>query len=241
MTTGMERLMAAIKGEKSDRIPVFCNLIDQGAQELGVSLRDYFSSGERVAEAQLRMREKYGYDNVWSLFYVGKEVELLGCREILFSDSGPPNVADFVIKSYDDIERLQVPDDLESHPAFQETAKCMRLLRAEVGGKYPICAYLTSSMTMPTLLMGIERWMALLLGGPVEVRDALLAKCCDFFQKEIAAYRRLGADVLLYSQPFGSPDMVPMRMIRELTLPWMERDLQAGASTAWSITAAARR
>ena len=55
MITALDRLGAAIKGEKSDRIPVFCNLLDQGASELGISLEEYYSSGEHVAEAQLRM------------------------------------------------------------------------------------------------------------------------------------------------------------------------------------------
>ena len=78
MITGIERLIAAANGDVLDRIPVFCNQLDQGARELGLSLEEYYSKGEYVAEGQLRMREKYGYDNVWSLFYVGKEAELLG-------------------------------------------------------------------------------------------------------------------------------------------------------------------
>lgn len=228
MTTGMERLTAAARGERCDRIPVFCNLLDQGARELGMSLREYYASGEHVAEAQLRMREKYGYDNVWCLFYVGKEVEPLGCTEVLFAADGPPNIAEFLIEDYADIERLEVPDDLESHPAFAETLKCLRLLRAEVGGKYPICGYLTSSMTLPALLMGMDRWLELLLTGPAEPRDLLLAKCSDFFRKQVAAFRRHGVDVLLYSQPFGSSDILPRRLIEKITLPWMERDLQPG-------------
>jgi uroporphyrinogen decarboxylase len=118
MITGMERLVAAMNGEKSDRIPVFCNLLDQGAKELGIStLKEYYSNGEYVAEAQLKMREKYGYDNVWSLFYVGKEAELLGCQKIIYATDGPPNVEHFVIQSDADIEKLQVPEDITSHPA----------------------------------------------------------------------------------------------------------------------------
>ena len=86
----MDRLVAAIKGETSDRIPVFCNLIDQGVKELGLdSLHDYYQNGEYVAEAQLKMREKYGYDNVWSLFYVGKEAE---------PDNVVPDIAKHLLK-----------------------------------------------------------------------------------------------------------------------------------------------
>lgn len=228
--TGMQRLLAAVRGETCDRIPVFCNLLDQGARELGCTLEEYYRDGEKVAEAQLRMRAKYGYDNVWDLFYVGKEAELLGCREILFADNGPPNVSHFVIQDWDDVARLEVPDDIESHPVFAESVRCMRILRAEAGGRWPICAYLSSSMTLPTMLMGMERWLELLLLGPLEVRDELLSKCSLFFQRQIEAYRRLGVDILLYSQPFGSTDILPMRLIQELTLPWMERDLAPGGT-----------
>ena len=45
MITAMERLVAAINGEPSDRIPIFCNMIDQGARELNISIKDYYSNG----------------------------------------------------------------------------------------------------------------------------------------------------------------------------------------------------
>ncbi len=230
MMTGMERLTAAINGTLADRIPVFCNLLDQGAKELGLPLEEYYRSGENVAEAQLRMRAKYGYDCLWSLFYVGKEAELLGCRRMIYATDGPPNVGEMIIKKYDDIARLQVPDDITSHPAFAEELKCLRILKAEAGGRYPVCAYLTASMTMPSLLMGMEKWLQMLMMGPHDLRDELLAKCSDFFRKQIAAYRAAGADVLVYSNPFGSTDVIPRSFFDELSLPWMERDLGPGGT-----------
>jgi uroporphyrinogen decarboxylase len=227
MINGMERLVAAIKGEKSDRIPVFCNLLDQGAMELGISIREYYSKGEHVAEGQLRMRERYGHDNVWSLFYVGKEAELLGCRKIRYAEDGPPNVEDFVIKCYDDIAGLRVPAELKEHPAFREELSCLEILKREVGGRYPICAYITSTMTLPVLLMGMEKWLELLFTGPAGVRDELLERCHEFFVKEINAYRDAGADCLVYSNPFGSTDTVPMKYFLEHSLPWIEKDIKA--------------
>jgi uroporphyrinogen-III decarboxylase len=227
MITGMDRLVAAINGEKSDRIPVFCNLLDQGAQELGMSIEQYYSRGEHVAEGQLKMREKYGYDNVWSLFYVGKEAELLGCREILFAEDGPPNVADHVIKSYDDVFTLEVPQDITAEPAFEQERECLRILKAEAGGTYPICAYITAPLAMPALLMGMEEWMELLFFGPPDVRDELLSKCHEFFVQEMAAYREAGADVLLYSNPFGSTDIVSASLFERYTLPLIEQDVSS--------------
>ena len=227
MITGTERLLAAVNGARADRIPVFCNLLDQGAMELGIPLIEYYGNGARVAEAQLRMREKYGYDNVWCLLYVGKEAELLGCRKIRYAINGPPNVEELVIQDLDDIAKLEIPDDITAHPAFQEELKCLSLLKREVGGRYPICAYVSSSMTLPAMLMGMDKWFELLLLGPAEPRDELLAKCHAFFVKEVEAYRALGADVLMYSNPFGSTDTVPMGFFTRRALPWIEKDVAA--------------
>ncbi|GAB0056889.1 Glutamate mutase sigma subunit [Candidatus Magnetaquicoccaceae bacterium FCR-1] len=224
----MEILVAAISGRPAPRIPIFCNLLDQGAGALGLSLREYYASGENVALGQLAMRERYGHDNLWSLFYVGKEAELLGCEEIIFAEDGPPNVGDFVIKRPDDIHKLTVPDDITAHPAWRETATCLKILTRESAGRFPICAYLTASTTLPALLMGMDQWMELLTSGPVELRDELLAKCSELFQKQVAAYRAAGAQVLIYSTPFGSPSFVGMKRFEQFSLPWMQRDLEPG-------------
>jgi uroporphyrinogen decarboxylase len=228
MITALDRLLAASRGEPPDRIPVFCNMIDQGALELGLPIHEYYSKGEYVAEGQLRMRAKYDYDNLWSLFYVGKEAEILGCKRIVFASGGPPNVGDMIIKTHKDIETLQIPEDLTGHPAMQEPMKCLEILRAEAAGKYPICAYITASMTLPVLLMGMEKWLDLLLNGPIALRDELLEKCSLFCAREIAAYRAAGANVIVYSNPFGSTDIIPYRMVDEVSSKWMSKDLAEG-------------
>lgn len=226
--TPLEILAAAVSGQPAPRIPVFCNLLDQGAKLLGMAQKDYYASGEHVAEGQLRLRAKYGHDNVWSLFYVGKEAELFGCKEILFAENGAPNVADFVIKDYDDIARLEVPDDLSQHPAWAETGRCLNILRDEVGATHPICAYITASTTLPAILMGMDKWMELLLMGPADLRDELLRKCSLLFRKQVAAYRAAGANVLIYSTPFGSTSFVGMKRFKEFSMPWMKADLAEG-------------
>ena len=226
--TPLEILVAAINGTPAPRIPVFCNLLDQGARELSMPQQVYYSKGEHVAAGQLKMNKRFGHDNVWSLFYVGKEAEFFGCDTILYAEDGAPNVGHYVIESWDDIAKLQVPADITAHPAWAETAACLKILREEVGATHPICAYLTASTSIPALLMGMEKWMELLMGGPADLRDHLLEKCSEFFQKEVVAYRAAGANVLLYSTPFGSHYFVGKKRFESFSMPWMRRDLAPG-------------
>ena len=224
--TPLDILTAASMGNPAPRIPVFCNLLDQGAALLKLSPKAYFANGQYVAEAQLQLLQRYGHDNVWSLHYVGKEAELLGCQKILFADNGVPNVEDFVIKTLDDIPKFEVPDDITLHPAWQSIAECMAILRKEVGHTHPICAYLTASTTLPAILMGMDKWMELFLLGPFDLRDELIHKCSIFFQKHLAALKAAGANVLIYASPFGSPYFLSLPQIRKDILPWMIQDLQ---------------
>jgi uroporphyrinogen decarboxylase len=69
--------------------------------------------------------------------------------------------------------------------------------------------------------------MELLLLGDPGLRDELLAKCHDFFVKEVRAYRDNGADVIVYSNPFGSTDFVPLKYFTDHSLPWIEKDVKA--------------
>jgi uroporphyrinogen-III decarboxylase len=78
---------------------------------------------------------------------------------------------------------------------------------------------------MPSILMGMEKWMELLLVGPRELRDMLLAKCSDYVRAHLAALRQGGADVIFYANPFASTDFLPLKLIEKLALPWMQRDL----------------
>ncbi|WP_227657415.1 uroporphyrinogen decarboxylase family protein [Candidatus Magnetaquicoccus inordinatus] len=225
MMTSMEIVRAALQGNPAPRIPIFCNLLDQGAPELGMSQAEYYARGEHVACGQLALRTRYGYDNLWSLFYVGREAELLGCQEILFAEDGTPNVADYFLRTAKDIESFTIPEDITRHPVWQESARCLQVLRQESKGRFPICAYLTASTTLPALLMGMDKWLELALSGPDHLRAQLLGKCSEFFRKQVAAYREAGADLLLYSSPFGSSSFVGMRRFRAFSLPWMQRDL----------------
>ncbi len=230
----LERLKATMQGAPVDRIPVFCNLLDQGARELGVTAREYFADGELVAEGQLRLREKYGYDNVWSLFYVGREAELLGCKAMIYSDDGPPNVGHMVMKTMADVDRVRVPDDVSRHPAFEQPQRCLARLRREVGDRHPICAYITSSMTLPALLLGMEKWMPVLLGPPTPERTALLEKCHAFFVKEVRAYREAGANVIIYANPFASTDFMPAAFVEREAMAWVQRDVEAVGADGWA-------
>jgi uroporphyrinogen decarboxylase len=198
---------------KSPRVAVFFNFLEQGLGET----RKCDEAGEQAASVAIGMRERYGYDNVWGLFPPTLEQELVGAgreEEFPFAEQGR-------------LRDIRIPEHLACEPCMEETGRSLRFLRRELGGRHPICAQVTGSMSMPAKLMGIEKWMELLFLGPSGERDALLLKCSQLVNKQIAFYREQGADLIFYLDPFASPDMVTSGVFRELALPWLIRDLKA--------------
>lgn len=226
MSTGMERFGALMSGRTPDRVPIVCNLLDQGAKELGVPLQEYYSRGELVAEGQLRMREKYGYDSLLGMFYSALEAEVLGCRTIVYADDGPPNVGHLVIRTPEDIKKLQLPNDLHDHPRFRELAACTGILKRESAGRWPVLGVVTASFSLPAMLMGIGQWMDLFLSGDPGLRDMLLELCSQFCSRQITALRAAGADLIVYVNPVASATFITSAKFRELALPWVNRDLE---------------
>jgi len=229
--TPLEILSATVSGEPAPRVPIFCNVLDQGAGILNMLPEQYFSKGEYVAEGQLKMLKHYGHDNAWSASYVGNEAQLLGCKKILFAKHGVPNVADFVLKSWDDIEKFEIPEDITQHPHWQSTDECLKILHQEVGSTHPICAYVTAATSLPVILMGMDKWIELVIAGPTDLRDLLVKKCSDFVQQQLVAYRAAGANVIIYANPFATTYFIPKKLIVDWSMPWMQHDLKDGVDS----------
>src|SRR3989304_10499009 len=82
--TSFERLSTALRRGIPDRVPVVLVSSTHGAKQLGLSMPEYFSRAEHVAEGQLRFTQHTGRDNVDAFFYGGREAGGF-CSGVVFS------------------------------------------------------------------------------------------------------------------------------------------------------------
>ena len=224
--TPKERLGAVLTGQIPDRVPVFCNLLEQGAAELGLSIKEYYSSGENVAEGQLRLQEKFGYDQLWGLHYLPADAEMLGASHTLFYKDGPPNVGQLIIRDEADIDKLSVNDAVFETPPAKRLDRTLDILKSERGSECPILGCVIGSASMPPLLMGMEKWLDLLyMGSPGTVRK-LLEKCSDFCRRKISWLFEGGVDAIAYMNPLGSASFIRLDQFESDSLLWLKRDLR---------------
>lgn len=207
--TSLERVLTTLGHREPDRVPLFLLLTMHGARELGLSIEDYFSRAEHVAEGQLRLRAKFGHDCLYSFFYAPVEIEAWG-GEVVYRDDGPPNSGTPFLDTPEKIAALTVPT-IAATPCLVKVLEATALMKARVGNDCPIIGVAISPFSLPVMQMGFDRYLDLLLGQPdlfarlMAVNEAF---CVAWANAQLAA----GATAICYFDPLSSPTIIPREL-----------------------------
>src|SRR5690348_14856772 len=109
--TGKERVLAAIAGEPVDRLPLMPITMMFAADTAGISYREYATSGESLARAQLLTAARYGFDYVSAISDPAREASDLGAAVEWF-DHQPPAIVESraLLAETAALDRLRLPD-----------------------------------------------------------------------------------------------------------------------------------
>lgn len=216
-----ERVVAVLNHELPDCVPAGPVLLMQGAAELGLSLEEYFSRGENLAEGQLRLWEKFGHDLLCGFPHVVEDITAFGAS-LMYFRNGPPSAGEMVIRSYDDAFNLAIPDPASS-PVLNETLRALHLLAGQVKGEVPIVGACIAPFSLPSMLMGTEMWMELLFIEEPAVRqpvlDHLLNVTLEFCAAWANAQLAAGADVVVLADGMSSAAVLTRPQFMDLALP----------------------
>lgn len=209
MITSMQRVLTTMGQQEPDRVPLFLFPHMQGARELGLSIRDYFSRAEYVVEGQMRQLAKYRSDCLSSFYYASLEVEAFG-GETEFIDNGPPNSGEPIIRHVKDIDSLEPPRLMEA-AGLVRGLQTLRGLKERVGDTVPIIGAAISPFSLPVMQMGFDRYIELIYDQPVRFARLMAvnqAFCVEWANAQLAA----GATVICYFDPVSSTTIIPREL-----------------------------
>ena len=124
--TSIERVMAVLDGRVPDHVPVGLHNYLMACRMIGADLGDVLRDGEALAETQLAAWREFGHDVIMHENGVCAEAEAMGC-EIRYTTDVPPHVAVPVIRSFDDVFDLKVPDPETTFP-LNELLRATRII-----------------------------------------------------------------------------------------------------------------
>jgi uroporphyrinogen decarboxylase len=209
--TSLQRVLTTLGHREPDRVPLFLLPTMHGARELGLSIREYFSRAEYVVEGQVRLRQKYQHDCIYTFFYAPIEVEAWGA-EVIYTDDGPPNSGEPLLRDAEEILRLSVPD-VSTTPCLLKVLRATELLNAAVGDDAPIIGVVMSPFSLPVMQLGFEIYLRVLherLDLFQRLMQINMEFCVQWANAQIAA----GATAICYFDPVSSPTMLPPEMYR---------------------------
>ncbi len=204
--TSLQRVLTTLGHQEPDRVPFFLLVTMHGARELGLSMSEYFSRGDHVAEGQLRMRARYGHDCLYTFFYASLETEAWGMKT-LFRDDGPANAGAPLVQRRGDIMRL-TPPDVSRAPALKKVLDATSIMKQKVGDEAPIIGVVMSPFSLPVMQLGFENYLNLLLEGDPAELDHLLRINEEFCVAWANAQVQAGATAICYFDPISSTSMV---------------------------------
>jgi uroporphyrinogen decarboxylase len=210
--TSLQRVLTSLGHGEPDRVPFFLFPTLHGAKELGLTIREYFSRAEHVAEGQLRLQAKYRHDCVCPFFYAAIEVEAWG-GEVVFHPDGPPNSGQPILRRYEDILKLS-PPIVRKTPCLTKALEAARMLKARIGDAVPMIGVVISPFSLPVMQMGFDRYLDLIM----EREDLFLHLlaineefCVDWANAQLEG----GATAICFFDPISSSTIVPVDLYRK--------------------------
>ena len=220
---GYQRVMAVLRGELPDRVPVCLHNFLPAAREAGIPLEQSLTDPEAAASSHLQAVEKYGHDCILIDLDTTMLAEAMGAQRD--STPGEPgHIAAPAVRSLDEVDKLR-PVDPERDGRIPVLLEAIRIMAKAVGGRVAIrgncdqCAF-----SLAGLLRGMEDFMVDLLTASDHPGLYRLLDVC--YQSHLATHRavkRAGADFTSLGDSPAGPDVVSPAFFQRFARPYQER------------------
>lgn len=216
---GRERIIAALRGEPTDHVPVMLHNFLMAAREAGVSMAEFRRSGKAIARSFIQAVETYGYDGV----VVDVDTVMLAGSvgvPVDFPDDMPARAHQGLLGSLADVPKLKpvrVEDYFEVRAAIEAVAILKDTFKGEIAvrGNCDQCPF-----SLAGLIRGLAGWMTDLVEGPEELVLELLEYATGVTKQFLGLMTQAGADILSNGDSPAGPDMISPRMYRTFAQPF---------------------
>lgn len=214
--TSMERVLAALRGEPSDRRAFTMTLSLYGAKLTGCSMEEYFTNPQKYLDGQIAVSQQCKPDILFAPFALALEAQAFG-SEILFLDKQPPNVCKLKIRNPADIGLMKIPNS-DSDEGLRFLLEAAKLMAGHFTQNCPVCGVLTSPLDLPALIMGVENWLEILLFDRQKA-VAVVATMLDYFVDMANKMFENGVSFIVMAMVFCNPQILLDTIVVDFIVP----------------------
>jgi len=219
---GYERISAALRGEKPDKVPVMLHNFMMAAKEYGITMEQYRNSPKLIAECFISAVDKYGYDGI--LVDIDT-VTLAGAVGVPvdFPVEDPAGSHLGNMENLVDVYRLK-PANVENYKYIQVWLEAVRLLKEYYKNEIYIRGNCDQApFSLAGMMRGAQNWMLDLMIAEETQLDALLDYCTDATSQFIKLMAQTGCDMVSNGDSPSGPEMISPDMYLKLAMPYEKK------------------
>ena len=203
---GFERISAALKGEKPDKVPIMLHNFMLAARESGITMKQYRENPEKMAHAHIRFVEKYGVDGIMLDIDTALLADAMGIP-VTFPEDEPARAAGKLISSYEQIDDLE-PIDIRNNDRIMISLEAARIMVKYFGGEIFIRGNCDQApFSLASMVRTPTEWMMDLLVNE-EFCFKLLDYCLDPCKQYLQLMSETGVHMLSNGDSPAGPDMI---------------------------------
>lgn len=219
---GYERVTAALKDEKPDKIPVMLHNFLMAARECGVTMEQYRNSPKVIAETFIAAVDKYQYDGILIDIDTVTLAGAVGVK-VDFPVHDAARSHDGNILLLEEVVHLK-PARVENYKYIQIWLEAVRLLKEYYKDEIYIRGNCDQApFSLASMMRGAQTWMIDLMMGDEEHVNLLLEYCTDASTQFINLMSQTGCDMISNGDSPAGPEMISAEMYLKYAMPYEKR------------------
>jgi len=222
--TGRERIEAALRGQRPDRVPILLHNSMLAAREAGYSMAQYRWDARKIVDSHLRALDTYGHDGILLHVDTIPLADAVGVR-VSFPEHAPAYASgEPCLHTLADIDDLPLPD-LNNHPHVRTYLDAASILVERVGRDVSIGASCDQApFSLASTMRTPEKWIVdLLTEGAEPLATYLLEYCTEVARRFVRLVASTGVRIVSNDDSPAGPSMISPDMYRRWALPYEKR------------------
>ena len=218
---GYTRIQNALKGEKSDRVPVMLHNFQMVAKEAGFTMEQYRESPKNIAESFIRSIETYNYDGILVDIDTATMAGAAGVP-VDFPENEPARVHEPLLPAlanFDFLSDIKIKD----YKYVQIWCEAVSIVKDHFKDEIYVRGNCDQApFSLASMLRTPQEWLMDLLMNEEEALR-LLEYCADLSVQFIDVMSETGCDMVSNGDSPAGPEMISPDMYEKFALPYEKK------------------
>ena len=217
---GYERIMRALAGKETDRVPTMLHCFMAAAEQLGYTMQDYRNDPVKIANSHIAFAEKYELDGILVDIDTCIEASVIGVP-VDYPVHEPARSTGALSLDMDVLLKAMDPQKLMSSPRVEILLESIRQLKTRVGNQLAIRGNCDQSgFSLAMLAYGMNDFMADLLDEDLEDDIIQLIDKANLVHLKLhSLMREAGADITSFGDSSAGPDLISRELYLRFAKP----------------------